>query len=399
MAEGGAFNKNIQDNVDKKLTVRFETLGCRLNQIESEATAKYFIDAGFNVKVEGVTSASPDDLSTSLCIINTCTVTQKAEQKARRIIRLCLKKYTNATVLVTGCYAQLAAAEINSIDPRVVVVGGQIKSRLVEVPGLLKNELYKSEINKKADGQRHDYSAGWSPVEFVNIINENVVNKPQAKLTFPEDSFKLSTSSFIAHSRASLKIQDGCNNNCSYCAIHMARGHSVSIDVQTAIDRVVELEKAGQDEVVLTTVNIGQYKGAYKGEFLNFSQLLVKLLENTSSINFRISSLYPEIVDDEFCSVISNDRVRPSFHLSVQSGSDKILQSMNRAYKAADVVNACDLIRSVKPDAFIACDIITGFPGEEDCDFEDTMALCRRCDFYGFTVSLILNVLVLLLLL
>ena len=213
---------------------------------------------------------------------------------------------------------------------------------------------------------------------------------PQNKAAFPENSFKLATSSFIAHSRASLKIQDGCNNNCSYCAIHMARGHSVSIDVQTAIDRVVDLEKSGHDEVVLTTVNIGQYRGAYNGRFLNFSQLLVKLLENTSTINFRISSLYPEIVDDEFCAAISDKRVRPHFHLSVQSGSDKILASMNRNYVAADVVRACDLIRTVKPDAFIACDIITGFPGEEDCDFEDTMSLCRRCDFawvHGFPYS------------
>ena len=345
-------------------TVRFETLGCRLNQIESEATAKYFIDQGFSVSLEGLTSKTEEDSDTLLCVINTCTVTQKAEQKARRIIRLCVKKFPNAVVLVTGCYAQLASKEIKDISERICVIGGQIKSRIVAVPKLLK-----------------DNEDNFDPLSFIEILNKEVVNPPQAKLTFPENSFKLSTSSFLAHSRASLKIQDGCNNNCYYCAIHMARGHSVSIDVQTAIDRVIELENAGQEEVVLTTVNIGQYRGFYNGEYLNFSKLLVKLLENTKTINFRISSLYPEIVDDEFCNAIKDSRVRPSFHLSVQSGSDKILESMNRAYKAREVVKACDLIRSVKDNPFIACDIITGFPGETDDDFNQTMELCYRCDF------------------
>ena len=345
-------------------TVRFETLGCRLNQIESEATAKYFIDQGFNVSLEGLSSKTEEDPLTVLCVINTCTVTQKAEQKARRIIRLCVKKFPNAAVLVTGCYAQLASKEISEISNHIVVVKGQIKSRLVAVPSLL----------KKCEDD-------FNPLTFVDTINKELVIPPQEKLSFPENSFKLSTSSFVAHSRASLKIQDGCNNNCSYCAIHMARGHSVSIDVQTAIDRVIELENNGQHEVVLTTVNIGQYKGFYKGEYLNFSQLLIKLLENTKTINFRISSLYPEIVDDEFCNAIKDPRVRPSFHLSVQSGSDKILKSMNRAYKAIDVIKACDAIRSVKENPFIACDIITGFPGETDEDFEATMQLCYRCDF------------------
>ena len=357
--------------------VRFETLGCRLNQIESEATAKYFVDKGFSVCVEPLSSITEEDNFTSLCIINTCTVTQKAEQKARRLIRLCARKFPNAVIIVTGCYAQLSPKEICDIDSHVCAVGGQIKSRLVEVPDLLDKALAAA----FAKGGDDVNTCNWNPVDFIKIINEKITGAAQDKASFPENSFKLSTSSFISHSRASLKIQDGCNNSCSYCAIHIARGHSVSIDVQTAIDRVKELEESGHDEVVLTTVNIGQYKGLYNGKYLNFAQLLVKLLENTTSINFRISSLYPEIVNDEFCSAIASSRVRPHFHLSVQSGSDRILSSMNRNYVADDVVKACDLIRSVKPDAFIACDIITGFPGEEDSDFEDTMALCKRCDF------------------
>lgn len=345
--------------------IRIETLGCRLNQIESESTARYFIENGFSVCMEGITANSEESPETLLAIINTCTVTQKAEQKARRIIRLLLKKCPNALIVVTGCYAQLAKEEIENIDERICAVGGQIKSRLSQIPILLKEYTGKS----------------FDSFEFKKAISENILTPPPEKVGFPEKSFTLSTSSFLSHSRASLKIQDGCNSSCSYCAIHIARGNSVSIDVQTAIDRVKDLENSGQNEVVITTCNIGQYRGEYKGKYLNFTELLKLLLENTQKINFRISSLYPEIVDDEFCKVISDNRVCPHFHISVQSGSNKILSLMNRKYSSDIVVTACKKLREAKENPFIACDLITGFPGETREDFIETMDLCEKCNF------------------
>ena len=345
--------------------IRIETLGCRLNQIESESAARLFLDKGFSVSMEEVSAASSEDFETLLCIINTCTVTQKAEQKARRLIRLILKKYPCAALIVTGCYAQLASTEIEAIDKRISVIGGQIKSRLSLIPDM----LIKSKSEK------------WSPVDFSNSVKTMVSSKPAAKPGFPEESFKLSTSAFVSHSRASLKIQDGCNNNCAFCAIHIARGHSVSLDVQTAIDRVRELENKGHSEVVITTVNIGQYKGAYKDGFCNFTELLALLLANTRTIHFRISSLYPDIVDEKFCRIISDERVQPHFHISVQSGSTKILHAMNRPYSSESVVQACRMLKKAKNNPFLACDIITGFPGETDEDFEQTMKLCSECDF------------------
>ncbi len=356
--------------------VIIETLGCRLNQIESEAAGRLFADAGLNVCMEGITASSDADSSAKLVIINTCAVTQKAEQKARRLIRLVLKKFSGAAVLVTGCYAQLSRDQIEKLDNRVVVLGGQIKSRLSAVPELLKKFVVTN--------RGFDYTG------FIAALKEQIVSLPVAKPDFPEDSFRLSTTSLLAHSRASLKIQDGCNNNCSYCTIHIARGHSVSLDVNTALERVMALEKAGYDEVVLTTINIAQYRGRLvqksleeceAEKFLDFTGLLEYLLAHTSKINFRISSLYPEIVTDDFCHVISDTRVRPHFHISVQSGSNKILHLMNRHYKRDDVIQACRKIRNKKPAAFIACDIITGFPGETDEDFEQTMDLCRQCNF------------------
>lgn len=346
--------------------IHIETLGCRLNQIESEAAARFFTDFGFSVSMEGITSSSETDGETLVGIINTCTVTQKAEQKARRLLRLMLKKYPAAAIIATGCYAQLSSKEIEAMDSRICVIGGQMKSRLSEVPKLL-------DIAGK--------SKKWNPVSFAEEIKKNISLVPQLKPGFPENSFKLSATSFLSHSRASLKIQDGCNNNCSFCAIHIARGHSVSLEVQTAIDRVRELEEKGHDEVVLTSVNIGQYKSEYKGKYYNFTGLLELLLLNTKRIHFRISSLYPDVVDDDFCRVIANERVQPHFHISVQSGSPRILELMNRPYSSKSVIEACKRLNKAKKNPFLACDIITGFPGEKDEDFEATMSLCRECDF------------------
>ena len=345
--------------------IHIETLGCRLNQIESESIAKSFFDEGFSISMESLTAKSEIQKDVIISVLNTCTVTQKSEQKARRIIRLMIEKFPQAVILVTGCYAQLNSDEISKIDKRVFVIAGQIKSRITQIPGLLSEEL-----------QEKDFNA----FDFINSL-KSVVTTPQIKQFFPENTFKLSTSSFFAHSRASLKIQDGCNNNCSYCAIHLARGKSVSLDVKTALERVIELENKGYDEVVLTTVNIGQYRGVFESQYFNFTSLLNYLLENTKKIRFRISSLYPEIVDDNFCSVIKNPRVQPHFHISVQSGSNKILSLMNRRYSKEDVINACKKLNTAKNNPFLACDIITGFPGETDCDFDETMQLCRECGF------------------
>ena len=277
-----------------------------------------------------------------------------------------LKKFPVSTIIVTGCYAQLAPKEIEALDQRICVIGGQMKSRLEQIPALLK---------------QFENEEKWNSVDFSNKIKTTIAAVPQKKPGFPEDSFKLSATSFISHSRASLKIQDGCNNNCAFCAIHIARGHSVSLDVQTAIDRVRELEEKGHGEVVLTTVNIGQYKGAYKDGWCNFTELLALLLANTKTIRFRISSLYPDVVDEKFCRVISDERVQPHFHISVQSGSGKVLGLMNRPYTVQSVIDACNRLKAAKDKPFLACDIITGFPGETDEDFEQTMELCSNCDF------------------
>lgn len=370
--------------------IHFETLGCKLNQVESEGAARFFSDWNFEVTMSPLTASSPEDRSVALCVVNTCTVTAKAEQKARRIIRMLLKICPCCAVAVTGCYAQLNQKDILAIDKRVCVLGGQHKGAMADVPKILEKILSE---NPLADGNEiasrlQKFFDGKNTSSLKDIITE---------------PFRLSTDTFINHSRSSLKIQDGCNSVCTYCRIRLARGKSVSIDAFSAVERVRELERAGQNEVVITTVNIAQYLGEFDEEkfssnnlktdenirafekdgkkFIKFAGLLSLILGNTEKIGVRISSLYPEIVDEELCKIIRNPRLRPHFHISVQSGSDAVLARMKRPYRIEAVYKACRLLKEAKGNPFLACDIIAGFPGESDEDFEETMKMLDDCGF------------------
>ncbi|MBQ8680835.1 MAG: tRNA (N(6)-L-threonylcarbamoyladenosine(37)-C(2))-methylthiotransferase MtaB [Treponema sp.] len=348
-------------------SIHFETLGCRLNQVESEGAARFFSDAGFPVTMEPFTAKSSDE-KTVLCVVNTCTVTAKAEQKARRIIRMLLKTCPNCAVAVTGCYAQLNQSDLLAIDKRICVLGGQHKGSLAELPNLLKNLL---EQNPSADGN-------FISAEIQKFFDKENASSIQNVITSP---FRLSTDTFINHSRSSLKIQDGCNCVCTYCRIRLARGKSVSLAASEVLERVKALEKAGQSEVVITTVNIGQYLSEYAGKRVRFAELLELILARTEKIKIRISSLYPEIVDEKLSSLFENDRVCPYFHISVQSGSDAVLSKMKRPYKIEAVYRATELLKKAKKNPFLACDIIAGFPGESDEDFNLTMKMLSDCGF------------------
>lgn len=341
-------------------------MGCRLNQIESESAARLFIDENFSVSMSSFSSKTPIDDSTFLCVVNTCAVTGKAEQKDRRVIRLMLEKLPNATIVVTGCYAQLSCDNINSMDKRVACLKGQIKSRISDVA---------IELKKAIEEEKFD------SLLFSDFLRNKIFSIPQKKIGFSENAFYLSTDTFLNHSRSSIKIQDGCNSSCSYCAIHLARGHSVSLDAEIIIDRIRKLEEAGQNEVVFTAVNLAQYKGLYKDSYIDFPHLLKLCLENTKKISFRISSIYPEIVTDFFCEIIKDKRVRPHFHISVQSGSNRILKLMGRNYEKEKIVEVSKRLRASKENPFLACDIIVGFPSETENDFQETVSLCKECDF------------------
>ncbi len=209
-------------------------------------------------------------------------------------------------------------------------------------------------------------------------LDGNKVEAFPDKLNLPLDGGRVqSTEQHWAY----LKVADGCDNCCSFCAIHIARGKSVSIPASLALERVVALEDAGQSEVVLTGVNIGQYKGEWQGGTIGIAELLELLLERTQKIAVRFSSIYPETVTERFAEVIKNPRVRPHFHISVQSGSDEILKRMNRRYTRQTVIQACRRLKEAKQNPFLACDIITGFPGETDDGFAQTLSLLKEAGF------------------
>jgi threonylcarbamoyladenosine tRNA methylthiotransferase MtaB len=343
------------------LTVSVQTLGCKLNQLESEALADSFAKEGF-LLVSG-------DNGADLFIINTCTVTSKAEQKARRIIRKTYRDYPESCVIITGCYAQLKRGELAHIsqeqDPhdesvplspnRIFIVSGDDKSRILDLP----NYITQSVVSP------------WElPITLEHWLNHDEVISPQ-------DRFRFHAASFSTHSRAFLKIQDGCNNACTFCAVHLARGKSVSLASEELLSRLQSLETKGYGEAVLTGVNINQYND----EKHDFARLLNVLLKGTSRIALRISSIEPDLISDDFLKAVSHSRIRPHFHLSVQSGSDAILQTMGRKYRAQDVLFAIEKLREAKLDPFLACDIICGFPGEDDEAFAQSYRLCEQSRF------------------
>jgi len=346
------------------------TLGCKLNQLESEALTDAFRQAGFVMcnpsKKISPAEASPTEASPTIVVVNTCTVTSKADQKARRVIRKALRDYPDSAVLVTGCYAQLNKTEIIKLDTghkRLFVIKGMDKENILSLP------LY---LSKQKDIRG-----------ALEILHENEMADNSGQNVYAGRAFQFSPERFSSRTRSFLKIQDGCDKHCTYCRIRLARGPSISLDVGQALSRLRILEK-NYGEAVLTGVNISQYRdlsGALNLASNNIGGLLEYLLCGTSTIALRLSSLAPESIDEDLAKILSNKRIRPHFHLSIQSGSRKILEKMGRGYDAQTVERAVDLLRNAKDDPFLACDIIAGFPTETETDFNATYELCRKIGF------------------
>jgi threonylcarbamoyladenosine tRNA methylthiotransferase MtaB len=337
------------------LSVLVHTLGCKLNQLESEAFTDAFLQAGF-VLYNPLNETPP-----SVVVINTCTVTSKADQKARRVIRKQLRDYPDSIVIVTGCYAQLEQSGINDLDTsrsgHLFVIKGIEKENILGLPKYLeKDNLYSA---------------------LKTWLEDNV-----GKVAGNADVFQFSPEKFSAHTRSFLKIQDGCNKKCTYCRIRLARGRSISLDSCIALERLRILETR-HAEAALTGVNICQYSDVKLSNSGTggLGKLLEYLLNGTTKICLRLSSLSPDSINEDFAKIVSDKRIRPHFHLSVQSGSKKILEKMGRSYNADTIRNAAAMLRRVKDDPFLACDIITGFPGETEADFLETFELCRGIGF------------------
>jgi threonylcarbamoyladenosine tRNA methylthiotransferase MtaB len=334
------------------LKVEFRSLGCKLNQLETESVADAFREAG--ALVLGCANGAGDGGFANLVVVNTCTVTSKAEQKARHIARVALAGESGAALILTGCYAQMDPEGLEAIHERILALPGEDKDALLGLAAWLGD-------NWQGHGDLMQALREW----------RSGLGGRRA------DRFAFQPERFAFHSRPALKIQDGCDKRCAYCRVCLARGPSVSLPAAVALERARSLEASGKAEIVLSGVNLSQYRD---GE-LGFPGLLRLLIEGTSTIAFRVSSFEPDRVDGDFLEAFAHSRVRPHAHLAVQSGSDPLLGRMGRGYRAAVVLAAVEGLRRVKGDPFIACDLIAGFPGETDADFAATLDLVRSCAF------------------
>ena len=325
----------------------FHTFGCKLNQSETESLAASFRCRGFEIV--------PSDQEAEIFIINTCTVTSKSEQKARRLIRKLSRDHPEALLIATGCYAQLNRNDLRELGANVEVLPQESKDLLLEFPE------YAGKQAGSGQGLQEIFRSFTR--QFAAMVG-----------AIPGGMFRLQTSCFSFHSRAFLKIQDGCDSGCSYCRVPLARGGSVSLALDEVVERVRDLEKAGYREIVLTGVNISAYRCGEK----DLPGLIKRILSETESVRFRLSSLEPETIDETLCTLLADSRICAHFHLPVQSGSNRILEAMRRRYRAERVVEAVACLRRIQPEAFIAADFITGFPGESDDDFQATKKLIER---------------------
>lgn len=320
--------------------VAFHTLGCKVNQYETEAMERLFEESGYEVVDE-------NELA-DIYVINTCTVTNLSDRKSRQFIRKVKKVNDEAIVAVVGCYSQVAPDEVEEIEDVDVVIGTSDRNRIVEL-------CEKSKVENKK----------------FNIVRDIKTYKSFEKIEV--DDIKSKT-------RAYIKVQDGCNQFCSYCIIPYARGPIRSRDVEDIICEAEIFAKSGFKELVLTGIHVASY-GKDLGD-MDLGKLIWQISKIQGIERIRLSSVEANLITNEFMEILmKTNKVCHHFHLSLQSGSNNILKKMNRKYTREEYKDKVDLIRKYMPDAGITTDIIVGFPGETESDFNETMEFAREIGF------------------
>ncbi len=328
--------------------VAFYTLGCKLNFSETSTISRLFEDAGV-AKVEF--EENPD-----IYVINTCSVTENADKKCKQLVKKALKINPEAFIAIIGCFAQLKPVEIGKIPGVDLVLGANEKFNILE-------HLDKIESKNEV-----------ATVDFENIKNTNEF--------VPAYSIGDRTRSF-------LKVQDGCDYFCTFCTIPLARGKSRNASIASTILEVKKIAETEIKEVVLTGVNIGDFGQGSEENFFG----LVKELDKVDGIDrFRISSIEPNLLTNEIIDFTLNDSKRfvPHFHIPLQSGSDRVLETMRRKYKKALYAERVKQIKSIRPDCCIGVDVIIGFPGETNEEFMETVDFLKDLDIsylHVFTYS------------
>ena len=317
-------------------TVEYHTLGCKLNFAETSTIGQILSDRGF--------SRAPSGDVPDIVVVNTCSVTELADKKCRQTIRRLVKKYPDALMIVTGCYAQLKGDEIAGIPGVDIVLGSEQK------------------------------------LEIARYLDEWLEHREPKVAITPSKDIRLFSHSCSRGDRTRyfLKVQDGCDYYCSYCTIPIARGRSRCDSVESLVADARRVADEGGKEIIITGVNIGDYGKHIGASFFD----LVSALDQVEGIErYRISSIEPDLLSDEVISLVAESkRFMPHFHIPLQCGSDEVLRIMRRHYDTALFASKIEQIRKVIPDAFIGVDLIVGMRGETEKLFEESYEFCRSLD-------------------
>ena len=320
------------------VTVEIETHGCKLNTADSQQLAAEFLRAGFAVRERD------DEMLPDVFVLNSCTVTHVADKKARQSISAAKRRYPSALTVMTGCYAERSADETASLNSVDLVVGNRGKSELVEAVA----KRLSLELTPCADGR-----------DVIPV------------------------SALLGRTRASVKIQEGCDQVCAYCIVPRVRGRERSVSVDEIVEKVRQLEDTGCREVVFTGTQLGNY-GFDLGDDVDLRFLLKSVLARTAMPRIRVSSLQPPEIDEDLLDVWTDEgegRLCPHFHMPLQSGSDEILHRMRRTYSSTQFLRKVELVRERIGDCGITTDVIAGFPGEKDEDHEASVRVMRSAEF------------------
>ena len=321
-------------------SVGLYTLGCKVSQYETEAVAEGFEAAGFEIR----SFDSPCDVY----VVNTCTVTAESDRKSRQIIRRARKHNPDGVVIVMGCYSQRSPAEVIAIDGVSAVIGTDNKMSVIDVA----TEI----LNKERDS-------------YLSVTDVNSAEFEPMCITRAE------------RTRAYVKIEDGCECRCTYCAIADARGRVRSKPMDEVIAEVEGLSRSGVREIVLTGIETGSY-GRDLGEGYGLADLIVELDRRGSAERIRLGSLAPELIGRSFIEKVATAKIlAPHFHLSVQSGSDGVLRRMKRRYNAKTALDNIRMIREMIPNVAFTTDLMVGFPGESEEEFLETVRFAEEARF------------------
>lgn len=322
--------------------VAFYTLGCKVNQYETESLKNKLIKKGYE---EVLFEESAD-----FYIINSCTVTSVADRKTRNILRRAKKANKDSKVIVTGCYAQTNGKELLEIDEVDYVVGNSNKTEVIDLIENLEGKKASSHI----------------------VLND----------IFKEDEYReLEFSTFREMSRAYIKIQDGCNNFCSYCKIPFGRGKSRSRKLENIIDEAEKLSREGFKEIILIGINLGAYGEDFENK-ITFEDLLEEIVKVEGITRIRIGSMYPDKINERFINIMkSNKKIMPHLHISLQSCNDEVLKGMRRKYGTELIVERLSKLRENVENIEYTADVIVGFPGETEEMYESSKKLIKEIGF------------------